>query len=120
MGKGNVPYRKLSQSVCHAMLHLIWTISTHGTGFANRPVGCNSENAVIMCGMFIINGVNGPEPRSSGGNTSSSPQISVLIPRPVFNGVERVCQRQGSNQNFHPHVLVRKPLCNVRTHPSMI
>ena len=26
--------------------------------------------------------------------------------------MERVCQRHGSNQNSHPPVLVRKPLCN--------
>ena len=65
-----------------------------------------------MCGMYIINGVHGPEPRSSGGNTLSNPQVSALIPRPAFNGMERMCQRHGSNQNSHPPVLVRKPLCN--------
>ena len=32
-----------------------------------------SKNAAIMCGMYIINGVHGPEPRSSEGNTSSNP-----------------------------------------------
>ena len=64
-----------------------------------------------MCGMYIINGVHGPEPRSSGGNTSSNPQVSALIPRPAFNGMERMCQRHGSNQNSHPPVIVRKPLC---------
>ena len=57
-----------------------------------------------------------PEPRSSVGNTSSNPQVSVLIPRPVFNGMERVCQRHGSNQNSHPPVLVRKPLRNQFMH----
>ena len=51
----------------------------------------NSKNAAIMCGMYIINGVNGPEPRSSGGNTSPNPQVSALIPRPAFNGMERYC-----------------------------
>ena len=66
--------------------------------------------------MYIINGVHGPEPRSSGGNTSSNPQVSVLIPRPVFNGMERMCQCHGSNQNSHPPVLVRKPLCNQCIH----
>ena len=64
-----------------------------------------------MCGMYIINGVHGPEPRSSGGNTSSNQQVSALIPRPVFNGMERTCQ-----QNSHPPVLVRKPLCNQFIH----
>ena len=58
------------------------------------------------------NGVHGPEPRSSGGNTSSKPQVSALIPRPGFNGMERMCQRHGSNQNSHLPVLVRKQLCN--------
>ena len=69
-----------------------------------------------MCGMYIINGVHGPEPRSSGGNTSSNPQVSALIPRPAFNGMERMCQRHGSNQNSNPPVLVRKPLCNQFIH----
>ena len=69
-----------------------------------------------MCGMYIINGVHGPEPRSSGGNTSSNPQVSALFPRPVFNGMERMCQRHGSNQNSHPPVLVRKSSCNQFIH----
>ena len=46
-----------------------------------------SENAAIMCGMYIINGVDGSEPRPSGGNTSSNPQVAALIPRPAFNGM---------------------------------
>ena len=65
-----------------------------------------------MCGMYIINGVHGPEPRSSGGNTSSNPQVSALIPRPAFNAMQRVCQRHGGIQNAHPPALVQKPLCN--------
>ena len=69
----------------------------------------------MMCGMYIMNGVHGPEPRSSGGNTSSNPQVSALIPRPAFNGMERMCQRHGSNQNPHP-VLVRQPLYNQFIH----
>ena len=35
-----------------------------------------------------------------------------LFPRPAFNGMERMCQRHGSNQNSHHPVLVRKPSCN--------
>ena len=65
-----------------------------------------------MCGMYIMNGVHEPEPRSS----SSNPQVSALIPRPAFNVMERMCQRHGSNQNSHPPVLVRKPLCNQFIH----
>ena len=69
-----------------------------------------------MCGMYIINGLHGPEPMSSGGNTSSNPQVLALIPRPAFNWMERMCQRHGSNQNSHPPALVRKPLCNQFIH----
>ena len=69
-----------------------------------------------MCGMCIINGVHGPEPRSPGGKTSSNPRVSTLIPRPTFNGLERMWQRHGSNQNSYPVVLVRKPLCNQFIH----
>ena len=63
--------------------------------------------------MYIINGVHGPETRSSGGNTSFNRHVSALIPRPAFNGMERMCQRHRSNQNCHPPVLVRKQLCNL-------
>ena len=69
-----------------------------------------------MCGMYKINGVHGPEPRSSGGNTSFNPQVWAPIPRPAFNGMERMWQRNGSKQNSHPPVLVRKPLCNQFIH----
>ena len=69
-----------------------------------------------MCGVYIINGVHGPEPRSSGGNTSFNPQVSALIHRPAFNGTERMCQRHGSNQNSHPPVLDRNPLCSQFIH----
>ena len=69
-----------------------------------------------MCGVYIIYGVHEPEPRSSGGITSSNPQASALIPRPAFHGMERMCERHGSNQNSHPPVLVRKPLCNQLIH----
>ena len=34
---------------------------------------------------------------SSGGNTSSNPQVSALVPRPIVNGMERMCQRHGSD-----------------------
>ena len=42
----------------------------------------------MMCGMYMIYGVHEPEPTSSEGNTSSNPQVSALIPRPAFNGME--------------------------------
>ena len=69
------------------------------------------RNAAMMCVMYIIKGVHRPEPRSSGGNTSSNPHVSALIPQPAFNGMERMCQRHGVNQNTHTPVLVQKPLC---------
>ena len=69
-----------------------------------------------MCGMYIINRMDGPEQRSSGENTPSNPKVTALIYRPAFNGMERMCQRHGSNQNSHPPVLVRKPLCNQFIH----
>ena len=69
-----------------------------------------------MYGMYIINGVPRPESSSSGGNTSSNPQVSSLVPQPAFNGMERMCQHHVSNQNSHPPALVRKPLCNPFIH----
>ena len=51
---------------------------------------------------YIIHGVHRPKPRSSGGNTSSNPLVSALIPRPAFNGMERMCQRQDISL-FCPH-----------------
>ena len=74
-----------------------------------------NKNAAIICGRYIINGVHGPEPRPPGGNTSSNPQVSALIPRLAFNGMERIYQRHGSNQTSHP-LVVRKPLCNQLIH----
>ena len=40
---------------------------------------------------------SGRKERSSGGNTSSNPQVSAPFPRPVVNGMERMCQRHGSD-----------------------
>ena len=47
------------------------------------------------------------KPRSSGGFTSANPQVLALIPRPAFNWMERMCQRQGSNKKPHPPALVK-------------
>ena len=58
------------------------------------------ENSYREC-MYIYlyqHRASGQEQRSSGGNTSSNPQVSVPIPRPVVNGMERMCQRHGSDQ----------------------
>ena len=66
-----------------------------------------------MYGMYTINGVYEPEPRSSGGNTSSNIQVSALVPRRASNGMERMSQRYGSNQNSRPPVLVQKKKKNV-------
>ena len=56
---------------------------------------------VIVIVIYIhiyLHRASGREPRSSGGNTSSNPQVSALVPRPVVNGMERMCQRHGSYQ----------------------
>ena len=98
------------------MQYISMAIPTIGMYVSWKEYILVSKNAAIMCGMYIINGVHGPEPRSSGGNISSNPQVSVLIPRPAFNGMERMCQHHGSNQNSHPPVLVQKPLCNQFIH----
>ena len=107
----------------HTWNHTVSNHPIHQHGHTNFRYVCllervyfNSKNAAIMCGMYMIHGVHGPEPRSSGGNTSFNPQVSALIPRSAFNGMERMCQRHGSNQNSHPPVLVRKPLCNQFIH----
>ena len=47
---------------------------------------------------IYIHRASGPEQRSSGGNTSSNPQVSAPVSRPVVNGMERMCQRHGSHQ----------------------
>ena len=69
------------------------------------PVACiytsynrtHIENAYIYIYIYI-NRASGREQRSSGGNTSSNPQVSVPVPRPVVNRMERMCQRHGSDQ----------------------
>ena len=45
-----------------------------------------------------IKNASGRAQRSSGWNTSSNPQVSATVPRPVVNGLERMCQRHGSDQ----------------------
>ena len=60
---------------------------------------------------MMIDWVYGPEPRSSGGNTSSNPQISALIARPVSNGMEGYVNAMGVITLASP-VLVQKPLRN--------
>ena len=69
-----------------------------------------------MCGVYIINGVHGPEPRSSGRNTSSNPQVLVLIQRPAFWWDGEDVPAPWSNRNSHPPVLVQKTLCNQFIH----
>ena len=101
----------------HTSNHTVSNHPIHQHGHTNFWYVCLleyiwiSDNAAILCGMYI-NGVDGPEPRSSRGKKSSNPQVSAPIPRPAFNGMGRMCQRHGSNQYSHPPVLVRKPLCN--------
>ena len=96
--------------------HTSMATPTFGMYVSSKDLILITKNVAIMCGMYIINGLHGPKPRSSGENTSSNSQVSALIPRPVFNGMERMCQRHGSNQISHSPVLVRKPLCNQFIH----
>ena len=51
----------------------------------------------------------GPGPRSPGGITSLSPQVSVLIPRPSPNRMERMRQRLVKLSCYTP-VQVQKPI----------
>ena len=55
-----------------------------------------SKNAAIMCGVYIINGVHGPEPRSSGGNTSSNPPVSALNRSPHWKNLKvlKICKKR--------------------------
>ena len=81
---------------------------TFGMGVFEKEFTLITKIAVIMYGMYILNGLHGPEPRSPGGNTSSNPQVFTLIPRPTLNGIERMSQRHGSNQNSNPSTVVKK------------
>ena len=69
-----------------------------------------------MCGIYIMNGVLGPEPRSSGGDTSSNPQVSALIPRPALMRWRGCASAMGVIKTPNQPVLVRKPLCNQFIH----
>ena len=62
--------------------------------------------------ISIINVVYEPEPRSSVRNTSSHPQVSVLIPRPPSNGMGRIYQRQRNEWDSHPPFPVPASLRN--------
>ena len=93
-----------------------WSYQLLVCTFCKKEYILINKNADITCGVYIRNGVHWPEPRSSGGNTSSNPQVSALIHRRDFNEMERMCQHHESNQNSHLPVLVRKPLCNQFIH----
>ena len=67
----------------------------------DTPVVYMSYNRTRIRNAHIyiyINTASGWEPRSSRGNTSSDPQVSALVPWPVVNGMERMCQSHGSDQ----------------------
>ena len=74
-----------------------------GCSFANtewHPIV--QQNSYKKCTYIYIyinkHRASGREPRSSWGNTLSNPQVSALVPRPVVNGMERMCQRHWSDQ----------------------
>ena len=57
------------------------------------------EHIYIYIYIYIyIHRASGRKQRSSRGNTSSNRQVSAPVPRPVVNGMERMCQRHGSDQ----------------------
>ena len=62
----------------------ILTLSIHTS---LRKISKFNDIATIWNMFFNIEWVSGPEPRSSGGNTSSNPQVSALTPRPASNTV---------------------------------
>ena len=74
----------------HQHGHNLWYVSLLKDPFLITKI------VAIMYDMYITTGVYGPEPRSSGGSTSSNPQVSALIRRPALNGMQRMCQRHGS------------------------
>ena len=90
---------------------------THQHGHTNFWYVCRMERACSYNLWYAYTKWSiRPEPRSSGGNTPSNPQVSVLIPWPASNGVERMCRRHGSNQNSHHPILVQKLLRNQFIH----
>ena len=52
--------------------------STFGMYVSWKEFVLITKIAAIMYGMYVINGIHRPEPRSSGGNTSSNPQIYIV------------------------------------------
>ena len=71
---------------------------TFGMYVTKKELILITKIAAMMYGMYTINGVRGPEPRSSGGNTSSIPQVSAVTPRPGFKGMDRMCQRHAQRR----------------------
>ena len=64
----------------------------------NAQFGSNSTIYIEEHIYIYINRASWREQRSSGGNTSSNPQVSAPVSRPVVNGMERMCQRHRSDQ----------------------
>ena len=52
----------------------------------------SSESKTQLVNQKYKHRASGREQWSSGGNTSSNPQVSAPVPRPVVNGMERMCQ----------------------------
>ena len=77
----------------HAGIKLLSSESK--TQLVNR----RKQNSYRRAYMYIYrHRTSGQEQRSSGGNTSSNPQVSAPVPRPVVNEMERMCQRHGSER----------------------
>ena len=69
------------------------------TQLVNQRKQDSYRRAYIYIYIYIyIYRASGREQRSSGGNTSSNPQVSAPVSRSVVNGMERMCQRHGSDQ----------------------
>ena len=57
----------------------------------------------------------GREQKSSGGNTSSNPQVLALVPRPAIKRTEKMCQHHENNQT--PILLLEYYLLSIIKNP---
>ena len=98
----NVLFKTNAKSHKHPGIKLLSTESKTQLVYQGR--------AYILYIYIYINRASGRELGSSGGNTSSNPQVSAPVPRPVVNGMGRMCQRHGSDQTHT--LLFESIVCN--------
>ena len=103
---GNGDQHRISLNIAMVVKLLV------GTCLLERASLGTYDVSIIRYMCIDINWVSGPKLGSSGEKPSPIPHVPVLIPRPVCNKRDRMCQRYGSDLTQIFQVLVQNQLYN--------